>query len=446
VVKKENIRARHSARERNPTSGFFLDGGAARRFFNLSREVLFLIARGGAKFTDNYGNLARFKRYSMTDLQEDTLTRTMHFRRQSPPGAPPGTLASAPDSHETSIDLMAFGPAGFVEEKQVGPGSISKYLSEWPVVWVNVSGLKDMETIRKCGEVFSVHPLALEDVLNVHQRVKVEQYDDQLFLIARMVENDPSQALDMDQLSIFLGRGYVLTFQERPGDCLDSIRDRIRRGVGQIRKKSSDYLVYALLDTVVDHYFPILEAYGERLEDIEDEVVNKPGRKTIANLHEIKRELLLLRRAVWPLRETLSGLLRDQAPFFSDDTRLYLRDCYDHSAQIIDLMEIYREVSSSLTDEYLSSLSNKLNEVMKVLTIIATIFMPMSFIAGLYGMNFNTQVSRLNMPELNWAWGYPFALGLMAAVAVVFLIFFKRKGWLSRPDAEPSSKNPLKRG
>jgi magnesium transporter len=235
-----------------------------------------------------------------------------------------------------------------------------------------------------------------------------------------------------EQFSLFLGKGFVLTFQEgRPGDCFDPVREQIRKGVGRLREAGPDHLAYALLDAVIDAYFPVLEAYGESLEDLEEDLLWDPRRQSVIQIHAIKRDLLTLRRAIWPLRDVIGLLLREEPAFILPETHPYLRDCYDHIVQIIDLVETYRELTSSMMDVYLSSVSNRMNEIMKVLTVISTIFIPLSFIAGVYGMNFNPQASPLNMPELNWAWGYPLCLGLMGCVAGALVVYFWRRGWLS---------------
>jgi magnesium transporter len=233
-----------------------------------------------------------------------------------------------------------------------------------------------------------------------------------------------------EQISMFLGERVLLTFQERPGDCFDPVRTRLRAARGQIRNRQIDYLAYTLLDAVIDGYFPVLEGLGERLEDLEDRVIAAPADLEVARIHEIRRELLTIRRAVWPQREMVNALTRESSHYVTDQTRPYLRDCYDHTIQLMDIIETYREIATGLVDVYLSSVSTRLNEVMKVLTIIATIFIPLSFITGLYGMNFDTAASPWNMPELAWYWGYPMALGLMAVVAAGLLYYFYRKGWL----------------
>ena len=354
------------------------------------------------------------------------------FRRRTLPGAPPGTLVTDPSAPRPVITMLAYSPQEFVEQPLSDPRQIRDFLGKWPVVWINVEGVGDAATISQLGELFGLHRLALEDVLHTHQRPKVEQYGDHLFIVARMVRLGGQ--LETEQLSLFLGRNFVLTFQDgAPGDCLGSIRERIRKKGGRIRDAGLDYLAYALLDAVVDAYFPILEQYGERLEEIEDAIGGKPSPDTIAHIHAVKRNLLTLRRAVWPQRETFSTLLREETPRVSAETRLYLRDCYDHVTQIIDLIETYRELGADLTDIYLSSVSNRTNEIMRVLTVISTIFIPLTFISSIYGMNFNTTVSPWNMPELHWVWGYPLAILMMGVVTLVQVVFFRRHGWLGSP-------------
>jgi len=346
-------------------------------------------------------------------------------------GEVPGTLHVDPDAPRPAIHVIAFGPDACQEYGVEDPAALRDALGSAPVVWVNVDGLGSAETITRIGDVFDLHPLALEDIVHVHQRAKVEQYGKHLFIVTRMVSL--AESLETEQLSLFLGEGFVLTFQEHPGDCLDSVRQRIGKGMGRIRSAPADYLAYAVLDAVIDSYFPLLEAYGERLEVLEEQVIAQPDARIIGRIHKAKRELMVLRRAAWPQREAVNALLREELDLISDTTRIYLRDCYDHVIQIIDMLETDREICSGLLDAYQSSVGNRMNEIMKVLTIIATIFIPLGFLAGLYGMNFNPEKSPLNMPELAWYWGYPAALTVMALVALSMLVFFWRKGWLGAP-------------
>ncbi|MDZ4859610.1 MAG: magnesium/cobalt transporter CorA [Candidatus Hydrogenedentes bacterium] len=355
------------------------------------------------------------------------------IRRRMPPGTLPGTISIDPDAPKPLITVMAFGPAGMVEKQIVEPHEVAALIQDWPVVWVNIDGLGDKDVIQQFGTMFELHRLALEDVVNVHQRPKVEDYDDSLFFVARMVYQN--QSIETEQLSMFIGEQFVLTFQERPGgDCFSPVRDRIRKGAGRIRVNGAGFLAYCLIDALVDAYFPIIELFGDGLETLEDEVLESPTRSTVTKIHKARRDLLLLRRAIWPLREAINSILRDQCAIFTADTRVYFRDCYDHTIQILDLVEAYRELVSDLMDVYLSSISTKLNEVMRVLTVVSTIFMPMTFVASIYGMNFTY------MPELGWYGGYPLALGVMAAIFIGQLVYFWKKGWLG--GALDGSANP----
>ncbi len=351
------------------------------------------------------------------------------MKRRTQPGAPPGTLTVDPAAPRPVIRLMAYGPDRFIERDIAHVDELREFVGHWPVCWVNVDGLGDALTLERLADLFQLHPLAMEDVVNTHQRAKVDQFGELTFIVTHMVEL--TDHFESEQVSLFLGPNFVITFQERPGwDCLEPVRDRIRKQVLRVREAGPGYLTYAILDAVIDHYFPVLEAYGERLESLEDKIVGQPGRGVVGEVHAVKRELLYLRRAIWPQREALNTLVRDDIPHISAETRLYLRDVYDHAVRIIDLVETYREVCSDLMDLYLSSISNRMNEIMKVLTVISTIFIPLTFIVGVYGMNFNTAASPWNMPELNWHFGYPLCLALMAVITVGQFVFFWRKGWI----------------
>lgn len=357
--------------------------------------------------------------------------RARHHRQpRAAPGTPPGTLRDRPEQPPPEVRVIAYGPHEMTEAAVDDLSMLAEMRGRWPVLWVNVDGLGDAGTIRRLGEIFGLHRLALEDVLNVPQRAKAEAYGDHLFVVARMALLEPEP--DTEQVSLFLGPGFVLSLQERRGDCFEPVRERIRTSHGRIRSAGPDYLGYALLDAIVDHYFPVLEAYGDRLEEIEERLLERPTRGLMARIHQVKRELTGLRRTVWPMREAVAALARDPHDLVTEETRVYLRDCYDHVVQSMDLVESYRDLASSLTDLYLSSVSNRMNEVMKVLTMFTAIFVPLGFIAGLYGMNFDYGESPLNMPELHWYWGYPFALSLMAAVVLLLVIFFWRQGWIGR--------------
>ena len=372
--------------------------------------------------------------------------RLYRIHRRTRPGAAPGTVAVDPHAHATAVDLFGYGPDGYVEEKNVTPERVVECLASWPITWVNVEGLADAGVLRRLADIFRLHPLVREDIVNVHQRPKVESYDDQLFIVTRMMSiAAQGDDVENEQLSIVLGEKFVVTFQDRPGDVLDPVRERIRTGT-PLRRSGPDHLAYALVDAVVDHYFPVLESYGERLEALEEAVTIRPDAIILGKIHQAKRDLLLLRRAAWPQRDALAELSRDSLPLISASTRVYLRDCYDHSVQVIDLLESFREMASALLEIHVSMLSNRLNEVMKVLTIFSTIFIPLTFITSLYGMNFAPDASPWNMPELRWTYGYPLVLLLMVAVAAVTFGYIYRKGWIGkaarvRPEISPARES-----
>ena len=347
-----------------------------------------------------------------------------------PPGTTPGALRVVEDAKPPRIEVIAYGPEELIEREVEDIDEVAGLVGQRPVVWVDVKGVEHSPTIERIGRAFKLHRLAIEDIVNVPQRAKVEDYTEYLFIVARMAMRSP--ALDTEQIGIVLGDGFVLSFQEREGDPLGAVRHRIRERIGRLRGAGADYLAYAVLDAIVDHYFPIIETVGDQLEELEDEILLGGSRATMTRLYGVKRDLSTLRRAIWPARDALNTLVRDPCPLIEDETRVYLRDCYDHVVQSIDLIESYRELTSSLTDLYLSTLGHKSNEIMKVLTIFAAIFIPLTFIAGIYGMNFDYSVSPFNMPELHWFWGYPFALGLMFLVAMGMLFFFWRRGWIGR--------------
>jgi magnesium transporter len=334
-----------------------------------------------------------------------------------------------PDSAATEITLIDYNLATASCLDLATPEECIPYMDSESVSWVDVKGLGSEEILQRVGTVFNLHPLMLEDVVNVPQRPKAEEYDDQLLIVARMVVI-ADQGFVTEQVSLILSRNYLLTVQEEAEyDCFAPVRERIRTGKGQIRRSGADYLAYALLDAIVDGFFPILEVYGEALETLEDEVVASPDRQTLERIHQMKRELLMLRRAIWPQRDMINSLIRDGNDLITDEVRIYLRDCYDHTVQVLDMVETYRELASSLMDVYLSSVSNRMNEVMKFLTVVSSIFIPLTFIAGVYGMNFNTEKSPYNLPELNFYWGYPLCLAVMATIAVTMIVMFYRRGW-----------------
>jgi magnesium transporter len=288
-----------------------------------------------------------------------------------------------------------------------------------------VVGIQQVEVLEKLGNCFGVHPLALEDILNTEQRPKVEDYGEDLFLVVKLLSyHEKKDEVEAEQISLILRPNALLTFQEKEGDDFANVKERLRAGKGRLRKMGADYLAYTLLDIVVDQYFGVLERLGERIEVLEGKLLADPGTATLQKIQNLKKEMLLLRKWIWPLREVISSLERGEFPGIQESTRIYLRDVYDHAIQVMDTIEIYRDTLSGMLDIYLSSLNNRMNAVMKVLTIIATIFMPLTFLAGVYGMNFK------HMPELDWPWGYPLILAVMGFVAILMLTLFRRKKWL----------------
>ncbi|MFW5951993.1 MAG: magnesium/cobalt transporter CorA [Gemmatimonadota bacterium] len=355
------------------------------------------------------------------------LPRVHTFRRRSPVGAAPGTLISHPDAAPPVLYAVGYGPDSFHEQEVESVEELDSLRGRWSVLWINVTNVGDAEAVAAIGERFGLHRLALEDVVNVHQRPKVEEYPDHLFAVARMATLE--ERVDTEQVSLFLGEDWVLTFQERPGDTWDPVRDRLRAGRGRIRAAGADYLFYALLDAIIDAYYPLLEEFGDRLEFLEEEVIDDPQEGLVAVIHAARRDVLALRQSVWPLREAIGMLYREEFRLIDSESRIYIRDAYDHAIQVIDLLENYREMASALLEVYLSSVSHRMNQVMKVLTIIATIFIPLTFIAGIYGMNFDPDASPLNMPELAWYWGYPAVWTVMIVTVLGLLWYFKRKRW-----------------
>jgi magnesium transporter len=305
-------------------------------------------------------------------------------------------------------------------------------------------GLGDTALLKRLGERLDLHALALEDVFNTWQRPKVESYDDYLFVVLRLQwlgdeeSSPPDQTaprsdrdeLESEQISIFLGPDWVVTVQEVDCEALQPVRERVASGKGRLRKLGADYLGYAIIDALVDSYFPLLEGLGDRLEQLEDRLLEDPDPSVLAALHQLKKDLLQLRRTVWPQREVLNSLTRSETSLIGAETQLFIRDGYDHAVQILDIVESYRDVANGLTDLYLSSVSNRTNEVMRVLTVISSIFIPLTFIAGIYGMNFDPQSSPFNMPELSWFWGYPSVIVLMLLIGGGMIFFFKKRGWL----------------
>ncbi|MCP3905785.1 MAG: magnesium/cobalt transporter CorA [Planctomycetes bacterium] len=366
-------------------------------------------------------------------------TKTPVIRHPHSPGTSPGTVKINPSAAAPKIRVIAYGPDDCQDVALERAEDLKGHVGKAPVAWVNVIGLGEEETLRKLAEHFGIHRLALEDVVNTHQRAKVEPYDEHVFLVARMCLDKKEPGTN--QVSLFVGAGYVLTFEEKAGDCFEPVRQRILSGRGYIRKSGSDYLTYALLDALVDSYFPLMENVGDRIEDLQDEVLVEHDHGIIGRIHEVKHDLLVIRRALWPHREAFTTLMHEDLPFFEETTHVYLRDCSDHVMQLLDMVETYRELAAGLQDTYLTQVSNRMNDIMKVLTIFAVIFIPITFIAGVYGMNFE------KMPELGFHMGYPGVLTIMAVVAGTMLLFFRRKGWLgsSGPPRAPIEEQKRQR-
>lgn len=352
----------------------------------------------------------------------------LHYQ---PPGTPPGTLLQRddPGQQQSEFFFMQYDKESIYETR---PESLEEVLERFDpeqVNWIDVRGLGNLKLIRELAEHFKFHRLALEDVVT-YQRPKLERFQDHLFMIMDVPSEDSVGEVVISQAAIFLGKNYVVTIQEDARhDHFEPVRERLRSGRGYSRERGADYLAYALLDTGVDLMFPVLENAGDTIEELEDEMLEHPDRNTLRRLYDVKRVLLQLRRISWPAREIFNGLFRDDSGLISEGTRFFLRDCYDHTVQIIELIENYRDITSGLMDLYLSSLGQRTNEIMRVLTVISSVFIPLTFIAGVYGMNFNTD-SPFNMPELDLHFGYLFCLILMAAISLGMVLFFKRRKWL----------------
>ncbi len=348
-------------------------------------------------------------------------------------GMMPGSLVYIGDqrTQPVKLQLIEFTKTELVEKELAGPADCIQYKDTPGVSWINVTGIHDTGIIQGFGDEFGIHPLVLEDILNTGQRPKLEEWGEYLFLVVKMLYIKPGEAtITSEQVSVIMGKGYVVSFQEQPADVFDPVRERIRKTVPRVRFSNPDYLAYALIDAIVDNYFAIVEHLADKIELIEDRLVNRPTTEDLQQIHELKRELIFMRKAVFPLREVIGNLDRTESDLVHTSTRPYLRDLYEHTVQVIDTVESLRETVSGLLDIYLSSVSNRMNEVMKVLTIIATIFIPLSFLAGVYGMNFDTSASPLNMPELHLPYGYIMFWGIALAVGIGLLWSFRRKHWL----------------
>ncbi|MBN2377518.1 MAG: magnesium/cobalt transporter CorA [Sedimentisphaerales bacterium] len=342
-------------------------------------------------------------------------------------GQAPGTLMHIGERKAESIRITVidYDEQNYQEKQVTSIKECEPFKTTSTTTWINIDGLHQIDVIEEIGKIFDLHSLMLEDVLNTHQRPKAEDYQSSIFVVLKMLSYDEeNDKFRSEQISLVLGSHYVITFQESVGDVFGLVRDRIKNTKWRIRKLGVDYLLYALIDCIVDHYFIVLEKMADKIESLQEKVATDPSQETLQQIHELKSEMIFFRKSVWPVRELVNSLLRSESPLIHKTTEIYLRDVYDHAVQIIDAMETYREMISGMLDVYLSSISNRMNAVMKVLTIIATIFIPLTFIAGIYGMNFEY------MPELKWHGAYPAVWLVMATVATIMLVYFKKRKWL----------------
>jgi len=348
----------------------------------------------------------------------------MTFRKSHPPvGARPGTLAIPPDSPPPRIRLVCYDANG-IDERDVDDVETLAGLREDRVAWVDVRGLGDEALLRRIGEIFAIHPLALEDAVNVPQRAGTTLYEQQQVIVVRVPRIDEEGAIDVPQVCFVLGRNYLVTFEARSFGFLEPVRQRLRAGIGPIRSSGPDYLAYALIDTLIDHYYPIVQSLAEAMEELEDEVIQHPLDDSLARIHQIQRQLVVIRRVGAPQREALASLLRDHSPFLCDTVRVFLRDTYDHVAQIMEAVDSTREMGISLVNLHLSNVSQRTNEVMKVLTLMASIFIPLSFLAGVYGMNFDY------IPGVHARESFAIFIAVIVAIAAAMVWGFWRRGWL----------------
>jgi magnesium transporter len=341
-------------------------------------------------------------------------------------GSPPGTLVHVGEKKTESVRItyIDYDEQSFQEKQVTNIEECFPFKETQTITWINIDGIHDVNIIEKIGKHYNLHPLILEDILHTTQRPKFEDYDSHLFIVLRMLMSaSEKQLVQSEQVSMVVGRNFVISFQESIGDVFEPIRDRLRNSKGRIRKMGSDYLAYALLDAVVDGYFSVLETIGDTIESIEERLAKEPTEAILRQIHSLKREMIFLRKSIWPLRELISNLQRNESGLIAESTGVFLRDVYDHTIQVIDTVESYRDIVSGMLDLYLSSISNKMNAVMKVLTIIATIFIPLTFVAGIYGMNFKY------MPELEWRWSYAVVWLVMIAIAIGMIKYFRKKKW-----------------
>lgn len=369
------------------------------------------------------------------------------YKRHGDPGQRPGAIEVPEGALPPQVRMTAYGPDAIHVDEDCTVEDVARQRGKHQVLWIEVSGLGDAQLIEEFGRLFGIHRLSLEDLCHMPQRSKVEHYNDYLFLVTQLPRqlekpgNEREGTQGVEQISFFIGRDFVLSWRERPGNDFRQISERLQVDGSVIRNSGSDYLLYALLDAIIDSYFPRLEQITDTLDALDEQLEAGANRSIVGPLHGARHDVRMLRRIIWPLREAVDALRSEHDWLITPETQVYLRDCLDHVSQIIETLESCREACSDLRDYHATEISNRMNEIMKVLTIIATIFIPLSFIAGIYGMNFDSDASALNMPELHWRWGYPLALGLMGAVAVGQLLFFRRMGWLGKTSDSRKEKN-----
>ena len=367
-------------------------------------------------------------------LSSNKASLIRHFRNyKKKPGAAPGTVEHVGKQHldEVSITIHDYDKEKLETISITSIDECRPYLENPTKTWIQVEGLHDIEKLKSIWSYFDLHPLIQEDIVNTHQRTKVEQYENCIYFVLRMLRyNKSPQAIESEQVSIILSNNYVLSFQETDHPIFKPVLERLNLAHSRLRTSGPDYLAYALIDNITDHYFSILDVLGEHSEKVEDELLEEPDEETFQYIHRLRKEIVFARKSIWPMRDMLNSVIRDESPFIQESTKVFIRDVYDHVVQIIDTIDNNRDMIMSMHDMYMSHVSNKMNEVMKVLTIIATIFIPLTFIAGIYGMNFNTEISPYNLPELSWYWGYPAFWAVMIVVATIMVIYFKRKDWL----------------
>ncbi|MBM3709081.1 MAG: magnesium/cobalt transporter CorA [Actinobacteria bacterium] len=347
-------------------------------------------------------------------------------KRSSKAGMPAGSLIHIGERKvdKIKIKLINYGEHDYIEQDIENIAQCFEFKDDKTITWINIDGIHDTDMLSKLGDCFGFHPLILEDILNTEQRPKVEDFTDYIYVVLKIIDYEKNlKEVTFDQVSIILGKNYLISLHERPLDIYETVKNTLKKDRSKIRKAGSDYLAYLLMDSIIDNYFSVLENVGERIENIENKIITNPSPKTLKATHNLKRDMLFMRKSVWPLREVISKLERGEISLIKNSTRIYIRDIYDHIIQVIDTIETYRDMLSGMIDIYLSSISNRLNEVVKILTIISTIFIPITFIASIYGMNFKF------IPEFSWKWSYPVVWFIMLAVIITMVIYFKRKKW-----------------